>query len=80
MDTTTYGGKGPKGRAAYGDRPVGAASCRRDHHTMASCQNPPPNHGVMPTPPPPPNYIHPLRGWAHTGRQCGGMGRGGLPT
>ena len=59
MGTTAYGGKGSKGRAANGDRPVGAASCRRDHHTMASCQNPPPlqtrssHHGVMPKPPPP---------------------------
>ena len=44
MGTTAYGGKGSKGRAANGDRPVGAASCRRDHHTMASCQTPPPNH------------------------------------
>ena len=35
-------GLGSKGRAAYGDRPIGAASCRRDHHTRASCQNPPP--------------------------------------
>ena len=41
MGTTAYGGKGSKGRAANGDRPVGAASCRRDHHTM-------------PPPPPPP--------------------------
>ena len=41
MGTTAYGGKGSKGRAANGDRPVGAASCKRDHHTMASCQNPP---------------------------------------
>ena len=41
MGTTAYGGKGSKGRAANGDRPVGAASCRRDHHTMASCQSPP---------------------------------------
>ena len=40
MGTTAYGGKGSKGRAANGDRPVGAASCRRDHHIMASCQNP----------------------------------------
>ena len=32
--------EGSKGRAANGDRPVGAASCRRDRHTMASCQNP----------------------------------------
>ena len=40
MGTTAYGGKGSKGRAANGDRPVGAASCRRDHHTMASCQSP----------------------------------------
>ena len=42
MGTTAYGGKGSKGRAANGDRPVGAASCRRDHHTMALCQIPPP--------------------------------------
>ena len=40
MGTTAYGGKGSKGRAGNGDRPVGAASCRRDHHTLASCQNP----------------------------------------
>ena len=39
MGTTADGGKGSKERAANGDRPVGAASCRRDHHTMASCQN-----------------------------------------
>ena len=43
MGTTAYGGKGSKGRAANGDRPVGAAGCRRDHHTK----------GVMPKPPPP---------------------------
>ena len=42
MGTTACGGKGCKGGAANGDRPVGAASCRRDHHTMASCQTPPP--------------------------------------
>ena len=42
MGTTACGGKGSKGRAANGDRLVGAASCRRDHHTMASCQNPHP--------------------------------------
>ena len=42
MGTTAYGGKGSKGRAANGDRPVGAASCRRDHHTITSCQTPPP--------------------------------------
>ena len=41
MGTTAYGGKGSKGRAANGDRPIGAASCRREH-TMASCQTPPP--------------------------------------
>ena len=40
MGTAAYGGKGSKGRAANGDRPVGAASCTREHHTMASCQNP----------------------------------------
>ena len=51
MGTTAYGGKGSKGRAANGDRPVGAASCRRDHHTMASCQNPP-LQGAQPMPSP----------------------------
>ena len=43
MATTADGGKESKGRAANGDRPVGAARCRRDHHTQ----------GVMPYPPPP---------------------------
>ena len=47
MGTTAYGGKGSKGRAANGDGPVGAASCRRDHHTMASCQPPPPPKGKV---------------------------------
>ena len=54
MGTTAYGGKGSKGRAANGDRPVGAASCRRDLHTTASCQNPPIQieiHGAMSKPP-----------------------------
>ena len=36
---TADGGKGSKGRAANGDRPVGAASCRQQQHTMATCQN-----------------------------------------
>ena len=47
MGTTAYGGKGSKGRAANGDRPVGAASCKRDHHTMASCPNPPPLNPML---------------------------------
>ena len=51
MGTTAYGGKGSKGRAANGDRPVGAASCRRDHHTMASCQSPPENFFQSPETP-----------------------------
>ena len=50
MGTTAYGGKGSKGRAANGDRPVGAASCRRDHHTMASCQTPPPQLWLLQAP------------------------------
>ena len=41
MGTTAYGGKGSKGRAANGDRLVGAAKCRREQHPLASCQNPP---------------------------------------
>ena len=41
MGTTAYGGIGSKGRAANGDRPVGAARCRRELHTRATCQNPP---------------------------------------
>ena len=40
MGTTAYGGNGSKGRAANGDQPVGAASCRREQYTMASCQTP----------------------------------------
>ena len=46
MGTTAYGGKGSKGRAANGDQPVGAASCRREQHIMASCQPPPPRPRV----------------------------------
>ena len=42
MGTTAYGGKGSKGRASNGDRPVGATSCRQEQYTMASCQTPPP--------------------------------------
>ena len=38
MGTTTYGGKGSKGRMANGDWPVGAASCRQEQYTMATCQ------------------------------------------
>ena len=37
------GGKGSKGTAANGDRPVGAGSCRREQHTK----------GIMPNPQPP---------------------------
>ena len=40
MGTTAYGGKGSKRRAANGDWLRGAASCRRDHHTISGCQNP----------------------------------------
>ena len=42
MGTTADGGRGSEGRAANGDRPVGAARCRREQHTQ----------GVMPAPPP----------------------------
>ena len=42
MGTTADGGKGSKGRAANGDRPVGAASRRREQYTEATCQPPPP--------------------------------------
>ena len=42
MGTTAYGGKGSKGRAANGDPPVGAASCKREQYTKATCQKPPP--------------------------------------
>ena len=48
MGTTAYGGNGSKGRAANGDRPVGAASCRREQYTMASCQTPPLTSAGMP--------------------------------
>ena len=42
MGTTAYGGERSKGRAANGDRPVGAASCRREQHTMRHANPPPP--------------------------------------
>ena len=42
MGTTTSGGRGSKGRAVSGDRPVGAGCCRREQYTMASWQPPPP--------------------------------------
>ena len=40
VGTTAYGGKGSKGRAVSGDRPIGAASCRPKH-----------TKGVVPTDP-----------------------------
>ena len=43
MGTTAYGGKGFKGRAVVsGERPISAARGRREQHTMAACQTPPP--------------------------------------
>ena len=57
MGTTAYGGKGSKGRVANGDRPIGAASCRRDHHTMASCQTPPPTLLVVVSTSPPGVFV-----------------------
>ena len=68
MGTTAYGGKGSKGRAANGDQPIGAASCRRDHHTMASCQHPPP-----PLPTTPQTVVKPSG--SLVGRLQGGGGR-----
>ena len=47
MGTTADGGRGSKGRAANGDRPIGAASCRREQYTK----------GDTPPPPPPPNRV-----------------------
>ena len=41
MGTTADGGKGAKGRAVNGDRPVGAARCRREQHTKGVMPNPP---------------------------------------
>ena len=49
MGTTAYGGKGSKGSEW---RPVGTASCRREQHTMATCQNPV-GEGYVPMDPPP---------------------------
>ena len=42
MGTAADGGKGSEGRAANGDRPIGAARRRREQHTKATCQPPPP--------------------------------------
>ena len=44
MGTTAYGGKGSKGRAANGDRPIGTASCRREQHTNGNMATPPRVH------------------------------------
>ena len=52
MGTAADGGKGSKGRAANGNRPIAAPSYRREQHTK----------GDMPTPPPPP----PLPGGAES--------------
>ena len=41
MGTTADGGKGSKGRAANGDRPMGAARSRREQHTKGDVPNPP---------------------------------------
>ena len=38
-----YSRKG-KGRAANGDRPIGAASCRQEEQTQGNMRNPPPLH------------------------------------
>ena len=42
VGTTADGGKGSKGRAANGDRPIGATRCTRERYTEATCQPPPP--------------------------------------
>ena len=61
MGTTAYGGQGSKGRAANGDRHVGAASCKREQYTMASCQlPPPPQMYASPKFMPPPQISNPL--------------------
>ena len=67
MGPTAYGGKGSEGRAANGDRPVGAASCRRDHHTMASCPNPLPLQGA--------HVLHKGGGCAPRAGRCPPRGR-----
>ena len=58
MGTTAYRGKGSKGRAVNGDRPLGAASCRRGQYIKTTCQPPPPPphnppHNLSTTPPKP---------------------------
>ena len=40
MGATAYEGKGSKGRVVNGDRPIGAASCRREQHTKGDMPNP----------------------------------------
>ena len=73
MGTTADGGNRSKGRAANGDRTVGAARCRRDHHTK----------GVMPNPPPPRAQRAGGGGGGHSSppRELrGGSGKGALVT
>ena len=41
MGTTACGGKGSKGRAATGDRPIGAARCSPEESTKGRMPDPP---------------------------------------
>ena len=56
MGTTAYGGKGSKGRAVNGDRPVGPRAAH-ENKTYGDMPPPPPPQG--PKPPPHPSSINP---------------------
>ena len=48
MGTTAYGGRGFQERArGSGERPIGAAGCRREQHTKGDTPTPPPAPGLL---------------------------------
>ena len=61
MGTTAYGGRGSKGRAVSGDRPIGTASCRPKHTS-----SPPPPAGEGGAAQPGPSFPPPRFTWARS--------------
>ena len=47
MGTAADGGRGSEGRAAKGNRPIGAAGCRREQYTKGDMPKPPTPCGTL---------------------------------
>ena len=79
-------GEGPKGRAANGDRPIGAARCRREQYTKGHMPNHPPRRRrgrwAPELPPPacltPQSSVPPSSPLGHTSLSAGSPKRSGL--